>query len=402
MITIGLKRVQTVALWTMAQAALISQAEFFQIINEKGPSALLALCAEKGLLKPSKPARSEMKFEHMLPQKYQTSNPLFFTDSRNGPVEVDIKNWRLSIEGDGVDRPFSLNYDELLKLPVTTVTRYLECAENSRKAEGERRHMGKWGIAEWTGVRLSEVLKISGLKKKALEVMPVGLDSPSCERPLPLSKAMEEDTLLAYIMNGEILPSDHGFPLRTIVSGWSGASSTKWVTKIIVSTKPVHAAANTDISSGPGYSKKRPEECPAGIDRSVGSACCLPWPAILKAGHQDITGYAWSPFGKIISVEVSLDRGKTFQPAQLTGPNIEKAGTRWEFCFHAEPGRFTITPRATDDQGNTECIDSQKDMEREGCSSSAAVPHPVTVPETGGEIYSTCVDMETVTTSGCC
>ena len=409
----GIKRAQTEALWAKAQSALIPQIEFFKILNEKGVTEFLALCSQKGVSKLSRPPRSEMNFAHMLSQPYRTNNALFFTYSHRSPLEVDIRKWRLSVEGDGIDHPFSLNYDELLKLPCTTVTRFLECAGNGRafydsllnkKAQGLQWRLGGYGIAEWTGVRLSELLKMAKIRKDAVEVMPVGSDSPPGERPMPISKAMEDDTLLAYIMNGQILPPDHGFPLRALLPGWVGVSNVKWVNKIIVSTRPIHVATNTRryVLIGPDYSPQPPAEGPVITNQVVKSACCLPWPAILKAGHQDISGYAWSPFGKIAKVEVSLDGGKTFLPAELTGPNIERAGTRWEFCFHAEPGNLTITPRATDDKGNTQYDISQQKWNRLGYLFGAMVPHPVTIPTKGGLCYCKEKEDSTVSFSGCC
>ncbi len=414
MINIGLKRPQTVALWTLAQSAMISQSEFIQILNESGASGLLALCQKKGILNLSKPAHSEMNFEHMLYQQYHTHNALFFTYSHAIRPVVDIKNWRLNVEGNGVANPLSLSYDELLKVPCTTVTRYLECAGNGRsffesllkkKTDGLQWRFGGWGIAEWTGVRLSELLKMAKIKKEAVEVMPVGLDTPPGERPIPISKAMEEDTILAYIMNGEILPPDHGFPLRALLPGWVGVSNVKWVNKIVVSTQPIQVATNTKryVLIGPDYMPQPPALGSIITDQVVKSACCLPWPATLKAGHQKIIGYAWSPFGKIAKVEVSLDGGKTFFQAGLTGPNIERAGTRWEFHFHAEPGELTITPRATDEKGNTQPEISQQKWNQLGYLFGAMVPHPVIVPESGGESYSgEKGDSGTISSSGCC
>ena len=111
----------------------------------------------------TKPARAEMPFELMANQEYYTPNSAFFTFCHASPPVVDIKNWRLSVKGDGIESPFSLNYDDLLKLPSRTFTRYLECAGNGRlfyesmlkkKAMGSQWHFGGYGIAEWTGVQL--------------------------------------------------------------------------------------------------------------------------------------------------------------------------------------------------------------------------------------------------------
>ena len=100
---------------------------------------------------------------------------------------------------------------------------------------------------------------------------------------------------------------------------------------------------------------------------------------MMKAGQQKVVGYAWSPDGKIASVDVSLDGGSTFQPAKLVGPNVERAGSRWEFSFMANPGNMTITPRATDDKGNIQYPASQQKWNQMGYLFGAIVPHPVTV-----------------------
>ena len=326
---------------------------------------------------------------------FTTSNSLFFTSSNTSVPLTDIKNWRLSIEGDGVSKPFSISYDELLRLPSATFTRYLECGSNGslfydslpgKKATGQQWHFGGYGIAEWTGVQLSKILTMAEIKEEAVEVMPVGMDNSSGERPIPIAKAMEEDTLLAYIMNGNVLPPDHGFPLRVLVPGWVGVASTKWVNKIIVSTCPNQGTAPQNGR---------------GTTQVMKSACCLPWPVILKAGHQKIIGYAWSPSSKITKVDISLDSGMTFQPAVLTGPNIERAGTRWEFCFDARPGNLTVTPRATDDQGNTQRDISGRKWSKLNLLYGAVTPHPVTISADGGESYSGQKDYSPIM-SGCC
>ena len=411
----GLKLKQIEALWDKAQEGLIPQSEFFAILNQGGATALLAELIKRDVLSLSKPARSEMKFELMANQAYHTSNSLFFTSSHSTPPSVDIKRWRLSIEGDGVANPFAINYGDLLKLPYTTVTRYLECAGNGRafyasllnkKAEGLQWHFGGYGIAEWSGVPLAELLKRAKIRDNAVDVMPIGLDSPPGERPMPVAKAVEEDTLLAYIMNGKVLPLDHGFPLRTIVPGWIGAASIKWVSKILVSTQPIHVTNNTTshVLIGPDYPPQPPAQGHVITSQVMKSACCLPWPATLQAGHQKIVGYAWSPFGKIARVDISMDGGKTFQPATLVGPNIERAGTRWEFHFHPEPGNISIIPRATDDAGNTQYDISEQKWNRLGYLFGAMVPHPLTIVARSGSPEEACADYSLLfpQISGCC
>jgi DMSO/TMAO reductase YedYZ molybdopterin-dependent catalytic subunit len=331
-----------------------------------------------------------MRFEVMADRGYTMPNGLFFIRNHSSSPFIDVAAWRLSIEGEGASGPFTITYEDLLNMPSTTVTRYVECAGNGRSfydtflgrpGQGGQWHLGAYGIAEWTGVRLSEILSRAGISSNAVDVMPTGLDSTSVERPMPVSKAMEDDTIVAYMMNGDLLPIDHGFPARVIVPGWVGSNSVKWVGKITVSTQPIHVEKNTRtyVLIGPDYTPQPPALGQVLTTQLPKSAICLPWPATLNSGQQRIVGYAWSPFGKVARVDVSLDDGLTFQPATLTGPNIERAGSRWEFNFTAQPGEMTITPRVTDDQGNTQYPRSEQKWNQLGYVFGAMVPHPVTV-----------------------
>ncbi len=335
---------------------------------------------------------AEMRFETMANRTYNMPNSFFFLRSHTGtPLPpIDVTKWNLSVEGDGVTKPFTLTYDDLLAMPSTTVTRYVECAGNGRSfftslmnkpAQGGQWHLGAYGITEWVGVKLSDLLNRAGIKSNAVDVMPAGFDSTQVRRPMSVAKAMESDTLVAYMMNGDILPVDHGFPARVLTPGWIGVANIKWVNKITVSTTPQYSDWNTSlyIMIGPDYQPQPPAQGPAVNTQVMKSALCLPWPATLKAGPQKVVGYAWSPSGKISKVDVSADGGKTFQSATLTGPNIERAGTRWEFTFNATPGDMTITPRATDEKGNVQYDVSQQKWNQQGYIFGATVPHPVKV-----------------------
>lgn len=333
---------------------------------------------------------AEMRFDVLANRTYTTPNSFFFVRNHTSTPLIDVKTWKLRIEGEGVEKPLELTYDDLLKMPPKTVTRFIECAGNGRSffsslfkkpAEGGQWLLGAFGIAEWTGVPLAELLRRAGIKKTAVDVMPTGLDSQAIERPMPAAKAMEDDTIVAYLMNGEILPVDHGFPARVIVPGWVGINSIKWVGKITVSEKPIFVDKNTNnyVLIGPDYEPQLPAKGPAVTTTVMKSACCLPWQATLNAGFQKVIGYAWSPFGKISKVEVSLDDGKTFRTATLIGPNIERAGSRWEISFNAQPGDMTITPRATDEYNNSQYDISRQKWNQLGYLFGAIVPHPVKV-----------------------
>lgn len=335
-------------------------------------------------------SNAETKLD-MLPTEKQLITPTsqFFVRSHVASVVVDAKKWQLSVEGSGVNNPYKLSYDELLKMPSTTVTRYVECSGNGRSfyqsmmnkpAQGGQWHLGAWGVAEWTGVKLSDLINKAGLKNTATEVMPIGLDEPNVRRPMAVDKAMMADTILAYMMNGEILPIDMGFPARVIAPGLVGISNIKWVGTLKVTEEHNAVEWNTNlyVLIGPDYPPPAGAKGPALTTQVLKSAVALPWPATLKAGQQTVRGYAWSPNGKVNKVEVSLDGAKTWAPAKLIEPNLEFAGVRWEFAFDAKPGDMTITPRATDDKGTQPDLSQQK-WNEQGYIFAAPVPHPVKV-----------------------
>lgn len=327
----------------------------------------------------------------MLPIQDQviTPNSQFFVRNHVASVVVDAKKWQLSVEGSGVNNPYKLTYDELLAMPSTTVTRYVECSGNGRSfyqsllnkpAQGGQWHLGAWGVASWTGVKLSDLVNRAGLKSTATELMPIGLDQPNVRRPMPVDKAMQPDSILAYRMNGEILPIDAGFPARVVAPGLVGISNIKWVGTIKVTEEHNAVEWNTNlyVLIGPDFPPPAGAKGPPLTTQVLKSAVALPWPAALKAGQQTVRGYAWSPNGKVNKVEVSIDDGKTWSPAKLIEPNLEFAGVRWEFSFDAKPGDMTITPRATDDKGTQPDLSQQK-WNEQGYIFAAPVPHPVKV-----------------------
>jgi DMSO/TMAO reductase YedYZ molybdopterin-dependent catalytic subunit len=423
-----LRDTQSEALWRKAERAGMSRRRFLALLGASGAAAVLTSCTRAPVTttttttetktvtatpppatttttaagpliwKPIPPqyfvplgSNAEMRFEVMRDRTYQMPNSFFFVRGHTfTPQPIDVTKWTLTLEGDGISNPMTLTYDDLLKLPATTFTRYVECAGNGRSffdslmkqpAQGGQWHLGAYGIADWVGVKLGEILDRAGIKSSAVDVMPQGFDSARVARPMSVARAMEQDTLIAYMMNGEILPPDHGFPARALTPGWVGIANIKWLDKITVSTTPLYTDKNTTsyVFIGPDYQPAPPALGPVLSTQVMKSACCLPWPATLRPGPQTIVGYAWSPFGKITSVDVSLDGGSNFQPAVLTGPNIERAGTRWEFGANLVPGTLTITPRAKDSAGNEQYPVSQQKWNQQGYLFGAMVPHPVTV-----------------------
>ena len=155
-----------------------------------------------------------------------------------------------------------LSYDQLSRLETREITAAIECAGNGRRffadqqgtpAPGTQWRLGAIGLARWRGVPLSAVLERAGVRPDAVDVMPEGLDNRvsadgadqgHVRRPLPIAKALD-DALLAFEMNGEELPPDHGFPARIVVPGWIGVASIKWVGSIEVSSTPLSSPWST-------------------------------------------------------------------------------------------------------------------------------------------------------------
>jgi sulfane dehydrogenase subunit SoxC len=333
-------------------------------------------------------SNAEMRWEQMRNYGYTTPNDQFFVRNHTRTAIIDRASWRLRIGGSGVERPLELSYDELLKVPAETkVTRFVECAGNGRaffselggmKADGSQWRLGAIGVAEWTGVPLGAVLERAGVKPSARDVMPEGLDEVKVRRPMPLAKAMADDTLLVYGMNGAELPPDHGAPVRVLVPGWIGVANVKWVGRVEVSDQPLFSDWNTTsyVLVGPGYAPEGQSKGPLLTNQVVKSALELPWPARLPAGRQTLHGRSWSGQGRIAKVEYRVDEER-WQTARLEDPNEPLAWVRWSFDWDATVGEHAVRVRARDDQDNTQ--PERVPFNEQGYLYGGVVPHPVTV-----------------------
>jgi DMSO/TMAO reductase YedYZ molybdopterin-dependent catalytic subunit len=185
--------------------------------------------------------------------------------------------------------------------------------------------------------------------------MSEGLDEIRARLPVPLAKACAEDTLVALAMNGEVLPADHGFPARLVVSGWLGAASIKWLGRIEVSEDPLYVPWNTEdyVLIGPDFPAKMPARGPAITALPVTSLVELPWPAQLRPEPQMIRGRAFAGENRVVTVQYRIDDGP-WQDALITSSVTPGVWVRWQFSWNPEPGEHTLRVRATDDQGNTQ------------------------------------------------
>jgi len=181
---------------------------------------------------------------------------LFFVRNHFPSPDLNARDWRLRVDG-AVERPIELDLDSIKAMRSTTFTAVVECAGNGRvyyepPREGLQWQNGAVGNAAWTGVLLREILEMAGVKRTACEVLLAGADSGVVDtnkktaspgpiafaRSLPLEKAIDDSTILAYSMNEEPLTRDHGYPLRAVVGGWFGMAWVKWITHITVVEQP--------------------------------------------------------------------------------------------------------------------------------------------------------------------
>jgi len=282
---------------------------------------------------------------------------------------VDESEWTLEVGG-RVTTPLELGLDELKARPARTVAVTLECAGNGRALLAPRALSQPWlmeavGTAEWTGTPLAPLLEEAGLLQEAVEVVFSGLDrgvqggvEHAYERSLPVGEALRDDLLLAYEINGQPLPPQHGFPLRLVVPGWYGMTHVKWLRSITVVDEPfrgwqqdvAYHVRESDEEQGVPVTRILPRSLmvPPGIPEFLSRS------RLVTAGPCRLEGRAWSGWGPIERVEASVDGGRTWADAALGDAPSEFAWRGWSFEWDAEPGEHELSCRATDTAGNTQ------------------------------------------------
>ena len=285
------------------------------------------------------------------------------------PAPIDPAAHRVALTG-MVAKPVELSVADLQKLPQFTVPATLECTGNGRgfytpKVPGIQWLRGAVGNAEWTGPRLSDVLKLAGADTKAPFVEIDGADNgvaktPDFVRSMPMEKAMHPATLLALKMNGES-PQIHGFPVRLIVPGWDGTSWVKWVARLTVAAQP-----NNGFFMNPGYrfpkyalppgSAPKPNELEVIEGMPVKSTITAPEDQSKAVmGAIAIRGFAWAGEQRIERVEVSTDGGSKWRDAELSPQKLPFAWRLWHIEWRpTQPGYYTILSRATDSAGRVQ------------------------------------------------
>jgi DMSO/TMAO reductase YedYZ molybdopterin-dependent catalytic subunit len=245
---------------------------------------------------------------------------------------VDLDGWTLSFSG-MVDNPYSINFDELMDLPM--VERYVTLSCVSNEVGGNL-----VGNARWLGVPLKDLLERAGVQAGADQLVARSVDDFTVGFPTGVASDGRE-ALLAVGMNGEALPLEHGFPARLVVSGLYGyVSATKWIKEIELTTWDGFDAYWVPR----GWSKEAPIKTQSRIDTPLGR---------IQAGEHYIAGVAWSPNVGIARVEVEIDTGG-WQPAELTDPLSGDAWVQWRLLYNFGTGSHRIRVRATDSTGFTQ------------------------------------------------
>jgi DMSO/TMAO reductase YedYZ molybdopterin-dependent catalytic subunit len=342
---------------------------------------------EKMRIMSEKPLNAETPIQSL--RSWITANAVFF-DRNQGEIPkepISRSDWRLNVGGE-VEQKLHLDYGQIAWMPKAIVSNTLECSGNSRslleeKAKGNPWTIGGVGNAVWGGVWLKDILHKAGPKESAKHVSFEGLDKPLGSsgvkfiRSIPIEKAMSS-TLLAYEMNGEALPLKHGYPLRALALGWTGANCVKWLYQITVLDRPFEGFYMDQVyrvfekGEDPKTGKKV-------TSMKVKSIITQPLnDEKLPIAPVTVLGAAYGGEAEINRVEVSVDKGKNWIPGTFIGPHEPFAWRQWQFVWDVkEKGTYSIMVRAIDAEGRMQPMKAQWNVL--GYGNNGIQEHAVTV-----------------------
>ena len=311
---------------------------------------------------------------HLLDDRITPNKYMFIRNNGLVPENIDAKEWTITFDGESIKEKKTFTLDELkTKFPHHTYQLTLECGGNGRSefdppAKGNQWTIGAVGCATWTGVRLKDVLKDVGIKDDAVYIGYHAADQhlsrdPNKEpisRGVPISKAMMDETLLAFKMNGEDIPLVHGYPLRLVCGGWPASTSGKWVNRISV-RNIVHDGEKMTGTSykvpcnpvAPGEEVKDEDMC---IIESMPVKSLITYPksgAMIPKGNKlNIRGHAWAGELEISKVSYSIDFGATWSECLLEKPANRLAWQHFKASIgFPKSGYYEVWARATDANG---------------------------------------------------
>ena len=311
---------------------------------------------------------------HLLDDKITPNKFMFIRNNGKIPQEIDADNWTLTFDGESVKAPKTYTLQELKsKFRQHTYQLTLECGGNGRSefnppAKGNQWTVGAVSCATWTGVRLRDLLEDVGIKGDAVYIGYHAADThlsgdPKKEpisRGVPMTKALQDETLIAFQMNGEDIPLAHGYPLRLVAGGWPASASGKWLNGISVRNK---------VHDGPkmtGTAYRVPCETVAPGDKVADEDMCIiesmpvksliTYPksgATLKEGKRlNIRGHAWSGELEVAKMEYSIDFGSSWNSCSLEAPINRLAWQHFKASIaFPKKGYYEVWARATDSEG---------------------------------------------------
>jgi DMSO/TMAO reductase YedYZ molybdopterin-dependent catalytic subunit len=314
---------------------------------------------------------------HLLDDKITPNKYIFIRNNGLTPEGIDAKKWTLTIDGESVSQKKTFTLADLKsKFKQYTYQLTVECGGNGRSefnppAKGNQWTVGAVYCAEWTGVRLRDVLEAAGIKEDAIYIGYHSADEhlsrdPKKEpisRGAPMAKALQDETLLAFKMNGEDIPLVHGYPLRLIAGGWPASVSGKWVQRISIRNKVHDGTKMTGdayrVPCNPVAPGEKVDEKDMCIIESMPVKSLITYPrtgAMLAEGKKlTIRGHAWAGELEVSKMEYSIDFGATWEACSLEKPANRLA---WQH-FSAQvgfpkKGYYEIWSRATDAQGTAQ------------------------------------------------
>ena len=294
----------------------------------------------------------------MTPLQHQigivTPNGLFFERHHNGVARINPDEHRLVIHG-LVDNPLVFTMDDLMRYPSVSRFHFMECSGNTLtdwrepRATTVQQSHGLLSCAQWTGIPLSWLMDEAGIRPEGKWVVFEGADGSGHLRSIPIEKVMD-DALLAYGQNGEMLRAEQGYPIRAFFPGWEGNTCVKWLRRIKVVEGPLHIRGETarytdPMPDGRWRQFSMEMECKSVITNPSGGMM------MHGPGLYEIQGFAWSGEGKVEAVDVTVDGGRTWRPAALEEPVMDKCLTRFRYAWNWEGGPARIASRAKDSTG---------------------------------------------------
>lgn len=311
---------------------------------------------------------------HLLDEKITSNKYMFIRNNGKVPENIDVKNWTITFDGESVKQTKTYSLQELKsKFKQYTYQLTIECGGNGRAefdppAKGNQWTVGAVSCATWTGVRLKDILEDVGIKGDAVYIGYHAADGhlsgdakkEPISRGVPMAKALQDETLLAFQMNGEDIPLVHGHPVRLVSGGWPASTSGKWINRISVRNK-VHDGEKMTGSSykmpcepvAPGEKVKDEDMC---IIESMPVKSLITYPktgAMIDSGKKlTIRGHAWAGELEVKKMEYSIDYGSTWNEAILEAPSNRLAWQHFSATVSfPKKGYYEVWARATDSQG---------------------------------------------------